>query len=63
MKFVAYYTKGEKVIAVSSMQNDPIVSQSAELMRLGLMPTASEIRGGKDPLQIDISTSKGADAS
>jgi hypothetical protein len=29
------------------MQNDPIVSKSAELMRLELMPSASEIRAGK----------------
>jgi len=63
MKFVAYYIKGDNVIAVSSMQNDPIVSKSAELMRLELMPSASEIRAGKDPLQIDISSSKGADAA
>ncbi|KAF8608560.1 FAD/NAD(P)-binding domain-containing protein [Ceratobasidium sp. AG-I] len=63
MKFVAYYTKGEKVIAVASMQSDPVVSKSSELMRLDLMPTASEIRAGKNPLEIDISTTKGADAS
>lgn len=63
-QFVAYYVKGDKVIAVSryvlcyrvenmlrpwssSMQNDPVVSKSAELMRLELMPSASEIRSGK----------------
>ncbi|KAG8756174.1 hypothetical protein FRC12_010665 [Ceratobasidium sp. 428] len=63
MKFVAYYVKDNKVIAVSSMQNDPVVSKSAELMRLGLMPNPSEIRAGKNPLEIDISSTKGADAS
>ncbi|CAE7206097.1 unnamed protein product [Rhizoctonia solani] len=57
MKFVAYYVKGEKVIAVSSMQNDPVVSKCAELMRLELMPSASELRTGKDPLSVDISSS------
>jgi len=56
MKFVAYYTKGDRVIAVASMQRDPIVSKCSELLRLGLMPSASEIRAGKDPLTVDIST-------
>ena len=28
------------------MQNDPIVARSSELMRLGLMPSAQELRGG-----------------
>ncbi|CAE6416459.1 unnamed protein product [Rhizoctonia solani] len=60
MKFVAYYVKGEKVIAVSSMQNDPVVSKCSELMRLELMPSASELRAGKDPLSIDISSSTGS---
>ena len=27
------------------MQNDPVVSQASELMRLGLMPSAQQIRG------------------
>ncbi|KAH7339741.1 flavoprotein [Rhizoctonia solani] len=60
MKFVAYYVKGEKVIAVSSMQNDPVVSKCSELMRLELMPSASELRAGKDPLSVDISSSTGS---
>jgi len=54
MKFVSYYVKGDKVIAVASMQRDPIVTKSSELLRLGLMPTASEIRAGKSPLDVDI---------
>ncbi|PIL29845.1 hypothetical protein GSI_08052 [Ganoderma sinense ZZ0214-1] len=58
MKFVAYYTKGEKIVAVASMQKDPVVSKASELLRLGLMPSASDIRSGKvtDLLSIDIST-------
>lgn len=63
LKFVAYYTKGDKVIAIASMQNDPVVSKCAELMRLNRMPSPSEIRAGKNPLEIDISSSKGIDAS
>ncbi|KAG8974794.1 hypothetical protein FRB90_009708 [Tulasnella sp. 427] len=56
MKFVAYYCKEGKVIAVASMQMDPIVTRSAELLRLGIMPTAEEIRGGKDIGTIDLAT-------
>ncbi|KAF8529814.1 flavoprotein [Gautieria morchelliformis] len=56
LKFVAYYTKGEKVLAVASMQADPIVAKCSELLRLGLMPSASEIKAGKDPLTVDMST-------
>lgn len=35
------------VINECSMQRDPIVSKCSELLRLGLMPSASEIRAGK----------------
>ncbi|KZT29687.1 hypothetical protein NEOLEDRAFT_1153617 [Neolentinus lepideus HHB14362 ss-1] len=56
MKFVAYYVKGGKIVAVASMQADPVVSKASELMRLGLMPSAEEVRAGKDLLGIDIST-------
>jgi len=57
LKFQAYYTKGDKVIAVASMQADPLVSKVSELIRLNKMPSASEIRAGKDPLEVDISSS------
>jgi hypothetical protein len=50
--WVAYYTKGEKVVAVASMDYDPIVSQSAELMRRGAMPTKSQLVAGLTPLAI-----------
>ncbi|QRV79193.1 apoptosis-inducing factor 1 [Ceratobasidium sp. AG-Ba] len=63
MKFVAYYVKGDKVIAVASMQSDPVVSKCAELMRLNKMPSPNEIREGKNPLEVDISSSGGIDAS
>ncbi|TBU39755.1 hypothetical protein BD309DRAFT_901165 [Dichomitus squalens] len=58
LKFVAYYTKEETVIAVASMQKDPVVSKASELIRLGLMPSKSEIKSGKDLLSIDISSVK-----
>ncbi|KAF8591101.1 flavoprotein [Ramaria rubella] len=56
LKFVAYYTKGDKIIAAASMQADPVVAKCSELLRLGLMPSPSEIKAGKDPLTVDIST-------
>jgi NADPH-dependent 2,4-dienoyl-CoA reductase/sulfur reductase-like enzyme/nitrite reductase/ring-hydroxylating ferredoxin subunit len=56
MKFIAYYVKGGKIVAVASMQNDPVVSKASELLRLGLMPSPEEVKAGKDLLSIDIST-------
>jgi NADPH-dependent 2,4-dienoyl-CoA reductase/sulfur reductase-like enzyme/nitrite reductase/ring-hydroxylating ferredoxin subunit len=50
--WVAYYTKGETVVAVATMGKDPIMSQSAELMRLGTMPTKSALKDGKDVLSV-----------
>jgi len=47
-KFVAYYTKGETVVAVASMQKDPVMVQAAELMRQGRMPTKSQIQKNED---------------
>ncbi|OCK77325.1 hypothetical protein K432DRAFT_395692 [Lepidopterella palustris CBS 459.81] len=52
--FVAYYTKGETVVAVASMMKDPYMSQSAELMRRNKMPTKSELKKGIDILRISI---------
>lgn len=56
MKFIAYYVKDDKVVAVASMQKDPVVSKASELLRLGLMPSPTELRAGKDILSIDIQT-------
>jgi NADPH-dependent 2,4-dienoyl-CoA reductase/sulfur reductase-like enzyme len=53
-KFVAYYCKGETVVAVGSMQVDPVVSQASELMRRGKMPSKSELQKGVDILQISV---------
>ncbi|KIJ14286.1 hypothetical protein PAXINDRAFT_12937 [Paxillus involutus ATCC 200175] len=57
MKFIAYYVKEGQVVAVASMQNDPVVSKASELLRLGLMPSADEVRAGKNLLDIDIASS------
>lgn len=48
--FAAYYVKGDEVVAVASMMKDPIMVQSAELMRRGAMISRRDIEGGKDPM-------------
>ena len=53
--WVAYYTKGDEVHAVASMMKDPYMSQSAELMRLGKMPSKSELEKGVDIMEIGVS--------
>ena len=53
-KFAAYYTKGDDVVAVLTIQKDPIMVKCAELMRRGEMLSAKDIRAGKDPLQAPI---------
>ena len=51
-KWVAYYTKGDRVVAVASQGTDPVVMQSAELMRRGKMLSKKEIQEGKSVLDI-----------
>ncbi|EJD06730.1 flavo protein [Fomitiporia mediterranea MF3/22] len=58
LNFVAYYFKAGKVVAVASMQHDPIVSKASELMRLGVMPSADEIKSGANILGVDISSAQ-----
>lgn len=52
--FVAYYTKDETVVAVASMMKDPYMTQSAELMRRGKMPSKSEITRGVDIMEVSV---------
>lgn len=54
--FVAYYTQGETVVAVASMMKDPYMTQSAELMRRGKMPTKSELQRGVDIMTLGVPT-------
>jgi len=51
-KFVAYYCKGETVVAMASMGMDPAMSQSSELLRLGKMPSKSELADGMDVMSL-----------
>ncbi|KAL9620451.1 MAG: hypothetical protein Q9160_005036 [Pyrenula sp. 1 TL-2023] len=53
-KFAAYYAKGETIVAVASMMMDPIMAQSAELMRRGKMPSKSDLKSGVNPLEVDL---------
>ncbi|TKA62160.1 hypothetical protein B0A55_02876 [Friedmanniomyces simplex] len=52
--FVAYYTKGEEVVAVASMMKDPYMTQSAELMRRGKMPKKGELEKGMDIMEVGV---------
>ncbi|KAL9039284.1 MAG: hypothetical protein Q9180_002623 [Flavoplaca navasiana] len=53
-KFAAFYGKGDTVVAVASMQMDPVMSKSAELMRRSKMPTLDELRKGKSVLDVGL---------
>jgi NADPH-dependent 2,4-dienoyl-CoA reductase/sulfur reductase-like enzyme len=51
-KWVAYYAKGETVVAMASMGMDPAMSQCAQLMSLDRMPSKTQLQGGLDILSI-----------
>ncbi len=53
-KFAAFYGKGDTCVAVASMQMDPVMSQSAELMRRDKMPSMSQLDKGLDPRDVSI---------
>lgn len=53
-KFMAFYTSGETVIAVATMGVDPVMSKSAELMRVGKMLSKKEIVAGEDVLGVRV---------
>lgn len=44
LQFVAYYTKGDEVVAVASMKSDPVASQYAQFLYGGQTLTKSEIK-------------------
>ncbi|KXX74774.1 Apoptosis-inducing factor 1 [Madurella mycetomatis] len=51
-KWIAYYAKGETVVAMASMGKDPAMSQCAQLMSLGRMPSKTQLQGGLDILSL-----------
>lgn len=46
-KFSAFFVKDDKVLAVCSLNSDPVVAQAAELMYQGKMPSGSQLK--EDP--------------
>ncbi|KAF6789391.1 monodehydroascorbate reductase [Colletotrichum sojae] len=52
--FVAYYTKGDSVIAVATMGKDPVMSQCAELMAQQKMLTKAQIEKGLNVLDTSL---------
>jgi len=46
MEFISYYTEGEDVIAVASVNKDAVALACAELMRTGKMPKVSDFMIG-----------------
>ncbi|KAI9825032.1 MAG: hypothetical protein M1826_007110 [Phylliscum demangeonii] len=46
--FAAFYTKGDTVVAVATMQMDPVMTKAAELMRRAAMPSKKELRTAPD---------------
>lgn len=51
-KWVAYYTKGETVVAMASMGKDPAMAQCAQMMQLNKMPSKSQLKDGLDVLSL-----------
>ncbi|KAK4050868.1 Apoptosis-inducing factor 1 [Microbotryomycetes sp. JL201] len=54
LKFVAYYSVGDDVVAIASMGQDPIAAHVSELMRLDKMLSVSEIKAGKSPFDVSL---------
>jgi NADPH-dependent 2,4-dienoyl-CoA reductase/sulfur reductase-like enzyme/nitrite reductase/ring-hydroxylating ferredoxin subunit len=53
-KFAAYYCKDDTVVAVATMQTDPVMVKVAELMRRGEMLSKSDIKNGQDVLKAGL---------
>jgi apoptosis-inducing factor 3 len=54
LSFVVYYARKGKILAVCSLASDPVVSHASELMRIGKMPSAAEIKDGLDILSVPL---------
>ncbi|KAI9885118.1 MAG: hypothetical protein M1823_003087 [Watsoniomyces obsoletus] len=52
--FAAFYTNDQTVVAVATMQMDPVMTKSAELMRRGKMPGKKELQEGLDVLGLEL---------
>jgi NADPH-dependent 2,4-dienoyl-CoA reductase/sulfur reductase-like enzyme len=54
LSFVVYYCRKGQVVAACSLAKDPVVSHASELMRLGKMPSAQELKAGLDLLTVPL---------
>ncbi|KZV96051.1 rhodocoxin reductase [Exidia glandulosa HHB12029] len=53
-KFIAYYAKGDKIVAVATIGTDPVMIKAAELLRAYKFPSKTEIQQGVDILALPI---------
>lgn len=53
-KFAAFYGKNGTVVAAASMNMDPIMTQSAELMRRSKMPSMKQLKDGLDVRDVSL---------
>ncbi|KAI8624815.1 hypothetical protein F5Y19DRAFT_283079 [Xylariaceae sp. FL1651] len=53
-KFVAYYCKGDTVVAMASMGADPAMAKSAQLMKDGAMPSKEQLKNGLNILDVPL---------
>ncbi|KAI9150369.1 Apoptosis-inducing factor 1 [Paramyrothecium foliicola] len=53
-KFVAYYAKGDTILAVATMGTDPVMVHAAELMRYNQLPSKAQIKEGLDILTVEL---------
>lgn len=51
-KWVAYYAKGDTIVAMASMGMDPVMAQCAQLMQLNKMPSKKQVEDGLDVLSL-----------
>lgn len=52
--FAAFYVRGDDVVAVATMGKDPIMVQSAELMRQGRMLGRKDVEQGADVMAVSL---------
>lgn len=56
-EFVAYYAKDDRIIAVATMNTDPVMAKVIALMRAGRMPRLSDVIKGTDVMKLDATSS------
>jgi hypothetical protein len=59
-KFVAYYCKADQVLAVAAMGVPNAATYTAEALRLGSMPSLSDLRAGANLASIQATLKKTA---